>query len=61
MKNYTDDEIEELFNEKIGNMSNKEFDGFIKSWFDEQHYLDIIADWDTGIKRDWLIEWGILK
>ena len=33
--------IEKQFNEIIGNLTDKQFDKWIKTWFDEQNYMDI--------------------
>ena len=44
--------IEKQFNEIIGNLTDKQFDKWIKTWFDEQNYMDIINDWEIETKQE---------
>jgi len=46
------DEIQMEFNNIIGELTDEEFKDYVWSWLDEQHYLDIMNNWDDDVKQD---------
>jgi len=51
MEESKEQKIQNKLFKLIGEMTNKQFNKWICSWFDEQEYLDIIKDWDSDTQE----------
>jgi hypothetical protein len=43
---------EQEFNKLIGELTDEQFNSWVKTWFDEQIIMDIINEWDTDTKKE---------
>lgn len=46
-----EEKIEQEFREVLETLNDNEFWAYVRSWYDEQHILDIMNDWDTETKK----------
>lgn len=54
--------VNEIFAEKLGELSDEQFWDFIREYFDEQYILDIMNEWETETKIEAIEEMNkILK
>jgi hypothetical protein len=47
----SDEEIEEEFIDVLDNLTDDEFWKYTRSWLSVEHIIDIMKNWDTGIKK----------